>query len=157
MMSDNTKPQLPALGFASELDETARAALESFGEFVTVNEGEHLIEEGQPQDSLFLVISGNFHVSTHATGRDVLLGQLKAGNTMGEVNIFDPGLASATVTAHSLSQAWKTDRSSLEQFFEENAESAARVLVGIATQLSKRLRKTNEKVAMAREAMLGSF
>jgi hypothetical protein len=29
--------------------------------------------------------------------------------------------------------------------------------VNIATQLSKRLRKTNQKVAMAREAMLDSF
>lgn len=156
-MSDDTTPELPALGFATDLDETARAALGSFGQFVTLNEGDHLIEEGQPQDSLFLVISGNFHVTTQATGRDVLLGQLKAGNMMGEVNIFDPGLASANVTAHSLSQAWKIDRSSLEQFLEENSEAAARVLVGVATQLSKRLRKTNEKVAMAREAMIGSF
>ena len=156
-MSDPASPLLPALGFASELDDEAREALGSFGQFVTVNDNEHLIEEGQSQNSLFLVISGNFHVSTKATGRDVLLGQLKAGNMMGEVNIFDPGLASASVTAHSLSQAWKIDRSSLEQFLEENPNAAARVLVGIATQLSKRLRKTNEKVAMAREAMLDSF
>lgn len=156
-MSDDSTPQLPSLGFAKDLDEKAREALGSFGQFLTYNEGEHLIEEGQSQDSLFLVISGNFHVTTQATGRDVLLGQLKAGNMMGEVNIFDPGLASASVTAHTLSQAWKIDRSSLERFLEENSEAAARVLVGVATQLSKRLRKTNEKVAMAREAMIGSF
>lgn len=156
-MSDPVIPQLPALGFAADLNEQARKALGAFGEFVTVNDGEHLIEEGQSQDSLFLVIMGNFHVSTKATGRDVLLGQLKTGNMMGEVNIFDPSLASATVSAHSLSQAWKIDRSSLEQFLEENPNAAARVLVGIATQLSKRLRKTNEKVAMAREAMMDSF
>lgn len=123
-MSDESTPLLPAIGFTTDLDEAARASLGSFGHFVTVNEGEHLIEEGQPQDSLFLVISGNFHVTTQATGRDVLLGQLKAGNMMGEVNIFDPGLASANVTAHSLSQAWKIDRSSLEQFLEENSEAA---------------------------------
>jgi len=156
-MSDNSSPQLPALGFATDLDEKERGSLGSFGQFVTVYEGDHLIEEGKSQDSLFLVISGNFHVKTMATGREVLLGQVKAGDTMGEVNIFDPGLASASVTAHSLAQAWKIDRSSLEQFLEDNPAAAARVLVGIATQLSKRLRKTNEKVAMAREAMLGSY
>ena len=72
-MSDESTPQLPALGFTADLDEAARAALGSFGQFVTVNEGEHLIEEGQSQDSLFLIISGNFHVTTAATGRDVLL------------------------------------------------------------------------------------
>ncbi len=156
-MSDESTPQLPALGFAKDLDEEARTALGSFGQFVTLNEGDHLIEEGQSQDSLFLVISGNFHVTTAATGRDVLLGQLKAGNMIGEVNIFDPGQASANVTAHSLSQAWKIDRSSLERFLEDNSEAAARVLVGVSTQLSKRLRKTNEKVAMAREAMIDAF
>ena len=110
-MSDQSTPQLPAIGFTADLDDAARIALGSFGQFVTVNEGQHLIEEGQPQDSLFLIISGNFHVTTASTGRDVLLGQLKAGNMMGEINIFDPGLASANVTAHSLSQAWKIDRS----------------------------------------------
>lgn len=156
-MSEEFTPQLPALGFAKDLDEKALSALGSFGQFVTLNEGDHLIEEGQSQDCLFLVISGNFHVTTAATGRDVLLGQLKAGNMIGEVNIFDPGQASANVTAHSLSQAWKIDRSSLEKFLENNSEAAARVLVGVSTQLSKRLRKTNEKVAMAREAMIDAF
>ncbi|NOY00164.1 MAG: cyclic nucleotide-binding domain-containing protein [Verrucomicrobia bacterium] len=156
-MSEESTAQLPALGFAKDLDEEALSALGSFGQFVTLNEGDHLIEEGQSQDCLFLVISGNFHVTTAATGRDVLLGQLKAGNMIGEVNIFDPGQASANVTAHSLSQAWKIDRSSLEKFLENNSEAAARVLVGVSTQLSKRLRKTNEKVAMAREAMIDAF
>ncbi len=157
-MSDATdQPELPALGFAADLTDQDRKDLGSYGEFITANEGDILIEEGKPQNALFLVVFGNFHVQTETTGRVVLLGHLKSGDTVGEINIFDPGNASASVVARNLGQIWKIDRTRLEDFLEAHPEAAARLMVGVATQLSKRLRKTNEKVAMAREAMLDSF
>lgn len=155
-MSDE-KPTLPEMGFVNEFDSEERAQLANFGEFISLGDGETLIEEGQNQDSLFLVISGTFHVQTEVTGRPVLLGSMKAGSTVGEINIFDPGLASASVVSRSFSEVWKIDRERLEQYLEAHPRTAARLLVNVSTQLSKRLRKTNEKVAMAREAMLDSF
>lgn len=157
MSEASDQPELPALGFAADLSDKDRKDLGSYGEFITAKEGDMLIDEGKPQNSLFLVVFGNFHVQTDATGRVVLLGLLKSGDTVGEVNIFDPGKASASVVARNLGQIWKIDRTRLEDFLEAHPEAAARLLVGVATQLSKRLRKTNEKVAMAREAMLDSF
>lgn len=155
--AEGNKPSLPALGFAEDLTEDERNSLGSYGEFITANDGEAIILEGQEQDSLFLIVFGTFHVQTDTTGRPVLLGQLKSGDTIGEVNIFDPGRASASVVGHSLSQVWKIDRAQLENFLEANPEAATRLLVSIATQLSKRLRKANEKAAMAREAVMDSF
>jgi len=131
--------------------------LGSFGEFITANDGDVVIQEGHDQDSLFLIVFGTFHVQTETTGRVVLLGQLRSGDTIGEVNIFDSGRASASVVAKTLSQVWRIDRSRLESFLEENPEAAASLLVSIATQLSKRLRRANEKAAMAREAVMDSF
>jgi CRP/FNR family cyclic AMP-dependent transcriptional regulator len=148
---------LPEMGFASEFDIEERTQLGNFGEFVSLSEGETLIEEGANQNALFMVISGVFHVQTELTGRSVLLGTLKAGNTVGEINIFDPGQASASVVSKSFAEVWRIDRARLEQYLEAHPRTAARLLVNIATQLSKRLRTTNEKVAMAREAMLESF
>lgn len=155
-MSDES-PTLPEMGFASAFDAEERAQLANFGEFVSLADGEVLIEEGHNQDSLFLVIFGTFHVQTEVTGRPVLLGNMKAGATVGEINIFDPGLASASVVSRSFSEVWKIDRTRLEQYLEAHPRTAARLLVNVSTQLSRRLRKTNEKVAMAREAMLDSF
>lgn len=149
--------ELPEMGFASNFDQEERTMLGGFGEFISLNEGDILIQEGHPQDSLFMVVFGKFHVQTVVTGRSVLLGILKAGDTVGEVNIFDSGNASASVVSNTFSQIWKIDRASLEQYLEAHPRTAARLLVNIATQLSKRLRSTNEKVAMAREAMLASF
>jgi CRP-like cAMP-binding protein len=131
--------------------------LGSFGEFLSLGDGDILIDEGDNQDALFLVVTGNFHVQTEVTGRSILLGTMKAGNTIGEVNVFDPGNASASVVSKSISQVWKIDRARLEEYLEAHPRTAARLLVNISTQLSMRLRKTNEKVAMAREAMLDSF
>lgn len=145
------------MGFASDFDIEERTQLGNFGEFISLNDGEVLIDEGHKQDALFMVISGTFHVQTLVTGRPVLLGTLKAGDTIGEINMFDPGEASASVVSKSFSEVWRIDRSRLEQYLEAHPRTAARLLVNVATQLSKRLRKTNEKVAMAREAMLDSF
>ena len=148
---------LPEMGFASDFDMEERTQLGNFGEFISLSDGEVLIDEGHKQDALFMVISGTFHVQTDVTGRPVLLGTLKAGNTVGEINMFDPGEASASVVSKSFSEVWRIDRARLEQYLEAHPRTAARLLVNVATQLSKRLRKTNEKVAMAREAMLDSF
>jgi len=158
-MSDapGSEPELPPLGFAESLTADERRSLGSFGEFITASEGDVIIEEGHEQDSLFLIVFGTFHVQTDTTGRPVLLGSLKSGDTIGEVNIFDSGKASASVVAKSLSQVWKIDRSRLESFLESNSEAATRLLVSVATQLSKRLRRANEKAAMAREAVLDAF
>jgi CRP/FNR family cyclic AMP-dependent transcriptional regulator len=148
---------LPEMGFASEFDLEERTQLGNFGEFLSLSDGEVLIDEGHNQDALFMVVSGTFHVQTVVTGRPVLLGTLKAGDTIGEINMFDPGQASASVVSKSFSEVWRIDRGRLEQYLEAHPRTAARLLVNIATQLSKRLRKTNQKVAMAREAMLDSF
>jgi CRP/FNR family transcriptional regulator, cyclic AMP receptor protein len=148
---------IPEMGFVKGMSEAERSLFGSYGEFISLNDGELLIEEGADQDSLFLIIFGKFHVHTETTGRNVLLGTLKAGDTVGEINIFDSGKASASVVCRSLSQVWRIDKAHLEQYLAAQPESATHVLINIATQLSKRLRVTNEKVAMAREAMLDSF
>jgi CRP-like cAMP-binding protein len=151
------EPILPQIGFASDLDVEERAQFGNFGELVSLNEGDILIDERHEQDALFLVIMGTLHVQTDVTGRSILLGTVKAGDTIGEVSIFDPGNASASVVARSITEVWKIDRERLEQYLEAHPRTAVQVLIRIATQLSKRLRTTNEKVAMAREAMLDSF
>jgi CRP-like cAMP-binding protein len=82
------------------------------------------------------------------SGRQVLLGRIGAGETIGEINIFHPGLASATVTAIEFSQVWRIDRTSLEEFMNVSPLPASHLLIGIASTLSRRLRETNEKVAL---------
>ncbi|HSI64457.1 MAG TPA: Crp/Fnr family transcriptional regulator [Candidatus Saccharimonadia bacterium] len=148
MSADFSTPELPPKGIIEPLGDDDRLLLSSYGEFLPVHERQVLIEEGHQQNTLYYVISGTLHATTTRSGRPVLLGRIGAGETIGEINIFHPGLASATVTAIEFTQIWKIDRQSLEDFMNVSPLPASHLLIGIASTLSRRLRETNDKVAM---------
>lgn len=153
MSTDLTQPELPPVGFVGELSDEDRKILSGYGEFLPVQPGQDLIKEGESQESLYFVISGLLHATTDQDGRIVLLGRLGKGDLVGEVNVFDPQQASATVTAKEFSQVWRMDRTMVDTFLRENAAAAAHLLLHISTQLSKRLRETNEKVSFIRRTV----
>ncbi|MFT5466970.1 MAG: CRP/FNR family cyclic AMP-dependent transcriptional regulator [Verrucomicrobiales bacterium] len=156
-MSEFKQPDLPALGVVKDLSEEDRKQLSAFGKWVDADPGTIIIQEGDVQSSLFLVVSGMLHVETSTTGRAIFLGKLKAGDAIGEINIFDPGTASATVIAKEYSYLWSISRDTLMTFLTSHPDATAKLVIAIATQLSRRLRTTNEKVAIAQEAMTGSW
>ena len=151
--SDLTSNELPAVGFAAELSADDRRALSCFGDFIPGNVDVPLIEEGADQSSLYFVLSGKLHAQTETDGRRVLLGRIEAGDIIGEVNIFDPGTASATVLPVEFAQLWSLDRSRFDEIVEKEPALAVTLLTAIATQLSKRLRDTNEKVTYVKRAL----
>lgn len=153
MSTDFKTPELPNIGFVSDMEEDDRRLLSSYGEFMPAHPETVVITQGKPQNSLYLVISGLLHVQSEFDGRTILLGRLRTGAVVGEINIFDPGEASATVVAVEFSQIWRIDKDMLEEFLSEHPVSAANLLIRICTQLSKRLRFTNEKLSMARDTM----
>ncbi len=154
-MSDAANPSLPPLGFAKDSLAEEREAMSAFGDFTAADPGEVLIQEGAPQDSLHLVVSGTVHVQTAQAGRNILLTSLRSGDTIGEMNMFDQGPASATVEAHEFAVLWSISRSKWDAFMAANPVISGKVLLSLATLLTKRLRTTNEKVAVAQNLMGG--
>ena len=153
-MSDAlTNPELPAIGFAADLPDEDRRVLSAFGDFLPGHPDKPIIEEGAEQSSLYFVISGKLHAHTETDGRRILLGRLEAGDIVGEVNIFDPSTASATVVPTEFSQIWRLDRFMFDDIVEKEPAVAVKLLTSIATQLSKRLRETNEKVTYVKKAL----
>ncbi|MEM8955302.1 MAG: cyclic nucleotide-binding domain-containing protein [Verrucomicrobiota bacterium] len=151
-MTDHlSRPELPNIGIVADMDEDERRLLSSYGEFLPGHKDSVIIQQGEPQNSLFLIISGLLHVHTEADGRKLLLGSLKAGDMLGEINIFDPAEASATVTAVEFSQIWRINRDMLEDFLNDYPAEGEILLIQICTQLSQRLRATNQKLADAQE------
>ena len=152
-MSNLSQPELPAFGFVAGLSDEDRRLLSGYGEFLPVHPDTNLIEEGHSQDSLYFIISGRLHVVTDDEGRRVLLGRLGPGDLVGEVNVFDPQTASATVAAMEFSQVWRLNRASVDELLKDSPASAAQLLVAISTQLSRRLRETNDKVTFIRKTI----
>ena len=146
---DFNKPELPALGIVAELDADDRRLLSDYGEFLPVKEGTNLITEGEAQDSLYFVISGILHVHTEKDNKRTLIGRIEAGETIGEVSIFDPGNASANVTAQGFCQVWKATHDDVNAFLSAYPQPAGRLLIGILGELSRRIRRMNEKLSTA--------
>lgn len=147
-MSESEPPDLPALGFAVDLSDDERRNLSAYGDFIAAEDGQAIIVEGMPQNCLSIVVSGNLHVQTEVGGRRVLLSTLRAGDVIGEVNIFDPAEASATVVANGFAVLWSISRAEWDGFMHAHPAASGKVLLNIATVLSRKLRKTNEKAAM---------
>ena len=158
MSSHLNQPELPAIGFVADISDDDRRLLSGYGEFLPVQDQQALIEEGQDQNCLYFIISGRLHVTIEDEGRRTLLGRLGPGDLVGEVNVFDPQKASATVTGMEFCQVWRMDRSALDGFTTDDPVAASQLLIHIATQLSSRLRVTNDKVTFIRKTIgRGSF
>ncbi len=135
---------LTATGIFRYLDERSLEALKFFGIFGEYGPGEVVIHEGSDQDRLYFVVSGELEVATAGAGKEVILGTLGHGECLGEISIFEPGLASATVRVISKSVLWSLDVESLQQYFEQAPTAGGQLLLGIAQQLSRRLRHANQ-------------
>lgn len=147
MSTDFSRPELPAEGIVASLAEEDRSLLSNYGEFLPIQAGDTVIAEGNEQDSLFFIISGVLHVHTDAPNRRTLIARIEAGETIGEVNLFDPGTASASVTAQEFSQVWRANRDDIEAFVAAYPEAGARLLASLITLMSRRIRRMNERLA----------
>ena len=134
---------LPESTLIEELNAADRKVLSSFGEFLLVDRNAVLIEEGGVQDHLYFVVHGTLHASTQG-GRS-LLGRITEGEWFGEVNVMDPGKASATVTARTQTYVWRIARAGIEKYINEYPLHGAYILLGISMQLARRLRDVNER------------
>jgi CRP-like cAMP-binding protein len=143
--------ELPAIGFLAEVSPEYRAFLACFGKFVRPQNGDVLIAEGARQDSLYVILAGTLHIVSNAAGRQVLLATLGEGDSMGEINLFDPATASATAISRSNGFVWSLSREELDAFLEADPAAGVSVLRGLLRQESKRIRSMNAKLATAEE------
>ncbi|MEM1060566.1 MAG: cyclic nucleotide-binding domain-containing protein [Verrucomicrobiota bacterium] len=120
------------------------AALEGFGTTRPFQPGEVLISEAQPQTSFFIVLEGALEVVSDQNGREIKLSDLGVGDCFGEVAIFEPGVASATVRAAGAGSVWTQDAHQLQEFLAANPFPGSGLLLGINLVLSERVLHSNE-------------
>jgi hypothetical protein len=144
MANDLSKPSLPIFSWIGHLKDDDRELLSSYGEFFPGHPGTVIIEEGAPQTEVFVVISGKLQV--HAMQEDGvarLLAEVGPGETLGEISLFTPGPATATVIATEFSQLWRIKDSDLLQFMTDNPGAGNVLLRTLATILAQRLRQVD--------------
>ena len=135
-------PTLPTFSWIGHLKDDDRELLSSYGEFFPGHPGNVVIEEGVVQRQVFVVISGELEVyAVDEEGNQVLRARVGPGETLGEINLFDPGPAQASVVVSEFSQLWRIDDDDLIHFMEDNPGAGNVLLRTLATILAQRLRQ----------------
>jgi CRP-like cAMP-binding protein len=139
-------PTLPSFSWIGHLKPDDRDLLSSYGEFFPGHPGNVIIEEGSMQTEVFVVISGKLEVrAKQEDGTEISLAVVGPGETLGEISLFNPGPAAATVTAVEFSQLWRIADADLMEFMQENPGAGNVLLRTLASILAQRLRQMNPK------------
>lgn len=149
--SSSPASELPSVGFLTAVSAEHRGFLACFGKFLRPQTGDILIAEGDSQDSLYLILEGTLHIVASVDERPVLLAAFGEGDSLGEINLFDPATASATAVMRSDGLIWSLSRDELEAFLASDPEAGISVMRGLLQQVAKRIRSMNEKLVTAEQ------
>ena len=110
--------------FFASLSAEAMTALQAQLTPVTLMSGEVLFEEGEPSDSLYIVISGRLRVVSRATDdqSERLVADLGHGEIVGEMGLVCDEPRSATVVAIRDTNLAKLSESGLNQLAATSAQ-----------------------------------
>lgn len=141
--------EFDALRAVSILRNLTDEELSAFGQLLDVREvkkGESIIKEGEEVTHFQIICDGTVHVRRLAQKRQVLMGRLGVGAFFGEINLFDPGLATASVVAMSTVRVAVLSYEVFRAFMESNPETGYKIVSGMMTEMSRRLRTTSARL-----------
>jgi CRP-like cAMP-binding protein len=112
-------------------------------------QGTLLFREGEPGDSMGLVLSGIFevHKKTEFEGKEIVLAKNTAGSFLGELSMFDGRPRSANVVAREDSEVLIIRRDALDACLEAHPHAGIKMLREIIRILSLRLRNSAERLS----------
>ena len=112
------------------------------GHIVDVSPGQAIIEKGQANSTMYMLVDGELSVHLDTLDGEVVA-LLKAGQTVGELSVLDKAPASAFVRAASQTRLLALSEASLWQLILSSHAFA----INLLTQLTRRLRANNEVVS----------
>ena len=107
--------------------------------------GTHIFAEGDPGDTLYLIIEGSVRISKMQGDTEEALAVLDARSFFGEMTLFDRQPRSAHAIAHQQASVFAISADALKALFDQNKSIAYKFLWAFCLTLTSRLRSTNEK------------
>ena len=140
---------LPRLGILTFMDDDYREHLASYGSVIATQEDQVILREGESSRKLLVVLAGAFVITVGAPGQEVTLDSVGEGDCLGEISVFEPGVASATVTSAGDGKLWCIESGPLQQFLVDSPYGGCALVLGINTLLSRRLRKATSVIKVS--------
>ena len=143
MSSPSTIQLLMRVPLLAGITEAEAIALFMASEKVRFNKSQLLVEEGETEQSLYIILSGRVHVVLSGSkGKSITLATLGAGECVGEMGALDQQPASATVIAENSVVALKLDRLTFSDVLHQNPH----ISVTILKTLARRLNSTYQQI-----------
>ncbi len=123
-----------------------RKRIYSMGSIQIIKKSAHAVIEGEPTRGLFIILSGQLSVYKRdpMSNESHRLASLKAGDSFGELSLFDQSPRSATVSAESPAFLFSLEAESFESFLHKEGEAVkAYFYRSCAAVLSEKLRILN--------------
>jgi CRP/FNR family cyclic AMP-dependent transcriptional regulator len=151
-MSDNREPHFMANKaflqehalFGGFSDEDLGVVLPLLAE-ESFAEGEEIVREGEMGDRLYFIERGCVEILKRSGGKDCLIATLRSGDAFGEMEVIDVQARSATVRATEPVFALTLRHRDMLHLYRKNLDVFARLLLNVARELSRRLRKMDER------------
>jgi CRP-like cAMP-binding protein len=105
-------------------------------------EGDNIIVEGYRNDKLRFIIDGRVAV----VKQGVILSEFGEGEVFGEMEVLDIMPSAATIRALSATQVMAISNKALHDIYKVDVQTFALLIMNLARDLSRRLRKLDEKV-----------
>jgi CRP/FNR family transcriptional regulator, cyclic AMP receptor protein len=126
------------------------------------SDGEVIIREGEPGDSLFIMATGEVEITKQLTlvldedtPKERVMIRLKAENGVyfGEMSLLESEIRSATVTASTPCSLLELHQNDFLELVGQNPAMGVKLLLRLAQLLSRHLRKTNQDVVKLTTAL----
>jgi small-conductance mechanosensitive channel/CRP-like cAMP-binding protein len=132
------------------LEPTDRQRLAQSMRLLRFGAGEPIITQGEPGDSLFIIVSGQVLVTLSAGGIDQHVTTLRAGDFFGEMSLLTGEPRSATCSARDDVVCYTIDQRALKPLLEQRpqlAEQLTSVLVSRQATLGKKVDELSARAA----------
>lgn len=107
---------------------------------------ELIVEKGNIQKTFYMIISGEAEAFDETTDQKITLDTISAGQFFGEINLFDPGIAIASIKSITPLKTLEISNEQFREFITQKPELAADFTFQLAETVSKRFRQANDVI-----------
>ncbi len=108
--------------------------------------GDYLFQEGDAAESVFVLHSGRVSIEKSLNSKPITLGQLAAGDCIGEMALIDFQPRSASVRAEIECDVIEIPARSLRSLLKDDLEQYTMIMMNMGREVSRRLRRADERL-----------
>ena len=138
---------LRAVSIMRDLNEQELAEVAALFTLRNAKNKEKILQEGEPVSNFYIVCDGVAHVRRLAQKREMLLGTINKGKFFGEINLFDPGVSTATIYAMKDVKLALCDYPTLRAYMSANPAAGYKIVTAMMSEMARRLRATSARLA----------